>query len=512
MAKNRRKNNKVKKNTKTVNTTKGTNPVPANEMPVLEVAEGNYVAETKGEKGNQSTVVTKVPTNEVVDNSTKVEEVSNEDSAPCEGKPCENIATNTTESGSPCDTEHKESKKEIEAEARSNKSSKKDDSSTERENETGEDTSSVETQLENTSDTEASKPTVDITDSSDSTTDKVEQKDEPKSLNALNDNEVPYWVEGFVRGGWLRSHGSVDHPNGGKIELHANHGFDKNGRTIEIQASDVPRPNTKGMTRQEVKEAYAEFHSKVSEERERRAKTLIEVYKSHAKLLPSFLPMHLKKVHCWNKEKNKDLNIVGTLVGLQGGREPYTVLIDGHDKDGNPKKIRRGFRFVSTDLPDGEEVSQETKLESATDVEERVKTKLLEDKSSLDLVFPMGYDTAIKNLGSGKNHHTILVWNSEGTQLSFFASPVLNDEGKYQWVSIEQTHGGYIRIHNDAIKMSGSVQELLRVTTLINQEHIDNLLVVSIPEDDYGQMTMFMETLGLGAIKGINDGEGQKEQ
>lgn len=506
MAKNRRKNNKTKTKTKglgdklkkareynspTVNTTEGTNPVPANELP-------------------SDAPVLEVPTNEVVDNATEVAEVSNGDSSPCKSKACESIA-DTTVSDSPCGTEQTKSKKEIEAEARSNNTDEKDNSSTERENETGEDTSSVEPLPENTSDSEASKPT-ENNDSSGSTTDKVEQKDEDKGLDAVNENDVPYWVEGFVRDGWLKAHGTVNHPAGGKIELHANHGFDKNGRTIEIQAEDVPRPNTKGMNPEEVKEAFRVFNDKVSLARERRAKTLIEVFKTHAKMLPSFLPMHLKKVHCWTKAKNKDLNIVGTLIGLQGGREPYTVLIDGLDKDGNPKKIRRGFRYVSTDLPEGESVPEETPLEKATDVEDRVRTKLLEDKSSIDLVFPMGYENALKNINSDKKHHTILVWNSEGQQLSFFASPVLNDEGKYQWVSIEQTHGGYIRIHNNAIKMSGSVQELLRVTTLINQDHIDNLLVVSIPEDDYGQMTMFMETLGLGAVEGITDGKGQEKQ
>jgi hypothetical protein len=462
--------------------------------PITKAKAKEMVAEDDAKLEESATII--LPPTEV-----GVESVETEKVVPVE--PSKEPQTDVTESMYPLPSEEdsasatvkNKGKKAIEKEAREENLS---------ENEKTEDISSVPSESETTTVSEESKPS-DITEkdcgaeeSTDSEESTTTNNDEVENLRKEYGGEVPYWLPNMIRNGWLKAHGTVEHPNGGNIELHANHGFDKYGRTIEIAFDEVKRPDTTGMSKAEKDEARADFNKRVEEVRSRNARTRVEYFRKFENMLPSLLHMHLKTVHCWNKRSEKELNITGILVGLQGGKSPYTVLVDGFDKDGNPKKIRKGFRNVSPTLPEGITATETAPLRNATDVEKEVDTKLLTDKSAEELVFPKGYEEALSNLKSGVEHNTILVWNQDGDHLAFWATPNYNSDNErdgFKWVSLDMSEGGYIKIHNSAILMKGSVQELLRVTGKVNQKHIDNMLYVSIPVKDTPQMEEFIGIL-----------------
>ena len=296
------------------------------------------------------------------------------------------------------------------------------------------------------------------------------------------------------------------------IELHACRGFDSNGRPIEIEVPNIEKPSLKGLDENAQKAVTAQYDSELAEARLMRAKERLQIFKNHSKILPHFLHMHLKKVHCWNRTKDKDLNIVGILVGLQGGRERYTVRINVTDKDGKVKSVRRGFKNVSPVLPEGVDQVSILPLRKATDVEKEADKKLLEDKRAT-LLLPTGYNDALMNAKDKKfRHHTVMVWNEDGKQLAFFASPVFNDDGQYQWVSVEQSMGGYLTIHNSVIAMKGSVEELMRTTVKVNQDSVDKMLFVSIKEDNFAELATFLEVMELIAIEGTDSGKGQEQK
>lgn len=448
------------------------------------------------------------------DESTSESSEEVETKEPCKGKPCKGIKPPSNESTS-CDTDSQEEKNTgkiaTEAEAR-----KAENSTEERENESSEDISSVPDNSEDTSTSEGSNPTgaTDKDSSEAPTTDKVEPPVEEKSKFPWGTAEVPSFVEDFVNRGWLGSHGTVTLESGASFELHANRGFDEHGRTIEIPYVEVHRPNTNKLDDEARKKALQEYDKSIAEARLRRANELLELYKRFGKMMPSLKKHHLKTVHCWNKHKEKALGLTGTFVGLQGGVSKYTILIDGTGHDGKPKKIKRGYRFMSTKLPDGVTVTPTAPLKNASDVEKVVDKKLITDKRSGKLVYPAGYDVAVKNLTLEKEHHTILVWNQNGQQMSFFASPVFNDEDEqdgFKWLSFDFKEGNYITISNNVIAMKGSVQELLRVTIKVNQQYVDNMLVISIPKSDSAQLAALMAILDTGTVVKGKDSEGKKQ-
>jgi hypothetical protein len=448
-------------------------------------------------------------------------------SSPCEGKGCENIPL-VTATPAPCDTdsqEEKKGKKAIEAEARDSnyeegmekyntfKNKLAEDSTKERENEKTEVISSDPSETESATESEGSNPTdLPDKDSSDgTTTSKVEPKVEEKSPLPWGKGEVPWFVETFIDRGWLKSHGSVEHPAGGKIELHANLGFDDNGNSREIPFTDIERPDTSKMTPEEVVVARQEYDKRLTDARLRRANTLMELYKKFDKMMPTLMHMHSRTVHCWNKKSEKKLNLTGTFVGLQGGKNVNTILIDGTGHDGKAKKIRRGYRYISLDLPDGITASPTVKLKDVKDVE-KVADKLLTDKRSGSFSKPVGYDTAIRNLTREQEYVTILVWNHLNQQMAFFASPIDLDNVKtdYRWLSFNFENGERISIHNDVIAMQGSVSGLLRVTTKVYQENVDNMLIVSIPKDDSAQLASLMAVLDTGTVLKGKDSEEER--
>jgi hypothetical protein len=435
-------------------------------------------------------------------------------SSPCEGKGCENIPKLTTATPAPCDTdsqEEKKGKKAIEAEAR--KKPNAEDSTKERENEKAEDISSVPSKIESATTSEGSNPTdaSDKDSSVETTKSKVEPKVEEESTLPWGKDEVPWFVENFIDRGWLKSHGSVENSAGGKIELHANLGFDDNGKTIEIPFTNIERPDTSKMTPEEIEVARQEYDKRLTDARLRRANELMGLYKKFDKMMPTLMHMHRRVVHCWNKKSEKKLNITGTFVGLQGGKNVNTILIDGAGHDGKPKKIRRGFRYISLDLPAGITASPTVKLKDVKDVE-KVADKLLTDKRSGSFSKPVGYDTAIRNLTREREYHTILVWNHLGQQMSFFASPIDHDDVKtdYKWLSFDFENGERISINSDVIKMQGSISGLLRVTTKVYQEHVDNMLIVSIPKDDSAQLASLMAVLNTGTVLKGKDSEEER--
>lgn len=486
------------------------------------------------------TVVT--PPVETEDKTVKTVEVLEGETPPC----VDEIIIDPTATVSPCDTGTQEvkGKKATEAEAKvkavvkvkakSKKQIKKEQNKVKAmealkakeaeankevvedstKNEKTEDISSVPSEPEPISVVESSNDSaIPAKDSSSVTTAIVEEEKKPP--NAVS--EVPHWVQGFVRDGWLKSHGTIIHPDGrGHIQIAAIRGYDSEGKPIEVGYMDVEPPEIKGLSEKEQKKVIAEFDAKIAKSRIAHAKELHEIYKKIGKMVPSFLSVYLKKVHCWNKAKDKDLNIVGIAVGLQGGREPYTVLIDIPTADGKTKKIKRGYKNISTTLPVGTPVSAKKEfLRNATDVEKGIKPKLLADKTPKKTVYPMGYDNAIHNLTSPVDHYTILVFNNQGEQLSFFATPITEngvETGNFEWCVMNMSGEGYMNIHNNAIAMKGSINELLRVTVKVCQDRVKNLLVVSIPKNDYGQLASFMEVLNIGAVTRGNDSEGQQEK
>lgn len=406
--------------------------------------------------------------------------------------------------------EIKKGKKAIEAEAKKGKATKR------RKNEKIKVVATPpEVVLEPTTTSEGSNPTdAPSKDSSEEvTTDKVEAIVEVKKVNPWDKPEVPDFVKNFANKGWLGAHGTIPLVDGGNFQLHAVHGFDAHGKSIEIPFADIPKPSIKGLTEAEQKVVIQEYDVAINEARMRRTKELIGHYERFNRLLPELTKLCLKKVWCWNKASDKKLGITGTFVGLQGGVCKHTVLIDGTGHDGKAKKIRRGFRFISIDLPKGESVAPTTPLRNAVDVEKGVDKKLLEDKRSTKIVYPVGYDKAIKNLTLSEGHHTILVWNQQGQQMSFYASENLdahsNSDG-FKWQSFDFQDGNVV-INNNVIGMKGSVQELLRVTVKINQNYVSNMIVVSIPKSDAGQLASLMAVLNTGTVTEGTDSEGKKQ-
>lgn len=372
---------------------------------------------------------------------------------------------------------------------------------------------------EDTSTADDSNPTAAPSkDSSSPTTNKVGRKVKEQRYRRLAKTEVPHWAKAMYSKGWLGAHNSVAHPETGeKIEVHACTGFDKNGRPIEIE-STVPNPSdrpvlTKYMTEEERESLYGQFDTQAKEAYKKLMKDREKSYAKINRILPSFLHLHLKKVWAWNNEKrDKALNVVGIAKGLIGGKAPYVVLIEVDNGKGGKKLVRRNFKNISTVLPDGIDASPNQPLRDATDVEKEVDKKLLVDKSTKILI-PFGYDEVIENNLRDERFHTILVWNSGGKQYSFFASPVDHLENKFQWVALDDSHSGYIGIHNNAIQMAGSIGELMRVTAKANQEHIENMLFVSIPEQDHEQFDTFMEIMRNSAVdNGETDGKENGEE
>ncbi len=456
---------------------------------------------------------------------------------PCkgEGKGCEAIADiDTTAEKSPCDVDSQEEntpkgKKEIEAEARKTPNTKPkkseksldktvEDSTKGRENEKTEDISSVPSKTESATELEGSKPT-DLTDkdsSDETTTSKVEPKVEEERETPWTNPEVPSFIKDFANKGWLGSHAFVKHPGTGeKFQLHANHGFDEHGRTIEIPYVTMKKPDISKMSEKAKIVAIQEYDKHLDNARLRRTNELIELYTKFDKMMPTLMHMHMRTVHCWNKKNGSDkkYEFTGTFVGLQGGVNVNTILIDGTGHDGEKKQIRRGFRYISLDLPAGITASPTVKLKDVKDVE-KVADKLLTDKSSGSFSKPVGYDMAIRNLTREKEYHTILVWNHLGQQMSFFASPIDLDNEKtdYRWLSFDFENGERISINSDVMKMQGSISGLMRTTIKVNQEHIDNMLIVSIPKDDSAQLASLMAVLDTGTVLKGKDSERKQEK
>lgn len=490
--------------------------------------------------------VLEIPATEVADEVSKEAVVKSESDGGAEpSSKAKGVTKTPSEPSSDCDTEsqgEKKSKREVEAEARENSASKpkedtvfkegmkkykkfktklnkseKENVEKERQNESSEDTSSVPDNLEDTSTAEDSNSTVaPVKDSSEApTTDKVEPSKTVKTsaekiLEASG--EVPPFVHDFVKRGWIQDHGKIKRDDGVEIEIHGCLGFDKDGRPIRVPTRDVEKPSGKGLDKFARDAVASQYNAEINEACLARAKTLVEMYKEFATRIPRLLPSVLKKVHVWNGRKDKDLNLVGILVGVQGGREGWTVKIDVTDKDGNVKTVRRGFRNFSTTLPVGVDQVSLIPLREAKDVEREADKKLLVDKRT-NPVLPEGYTVALENLQKkDQRFHTILVWNSGGQQLSFFASPVEDEVDKFQWVSLDQSMGGHLKIHNNVIAMKGSIEELIVTTAKVNQDQIDDLLLVSIPEEDYGQLAVFFNTIGLCAVnEDVTDGKGQKQ-